>query len=505
MNSFKYSKQLLLLLIGLSCLFTPASPTNADMFSSPLSVAVPLTEPGPLYTPEQQANLELLTPVNKLIFFYAYTAATGTELWKSDGTPQGTSIVKDINPGSAGSFPKNLYAVNGSLFFTILNPGIGFELWKSDGSSQGTLRVKDFPNESGFSLIENLTAFQNHVFFTLKIYGSTPSTSLWKSDGTTEGTVLVKPIDASNLIVFKQSLFFSGSDPATGTELWQSDGTSEGTTLVKDINPGTGSSYLYNLMVFNNTLFLIANDGTTGEELWKSDGTTQGTQLIKDIFPGQPSGLTAFHLVFCSSFSIIPYGFKDRLFFAANDGIHGYELWESDGTAQGTKLNKDINPGIGDSYPYQFTVINDHMFFVANDQVHGYELWTSDGSSDGTQLLKDINPQGSSIVYTVPTQGSVLCPSFAYYMPLINNNNQLFFDADDGVHGRELWMSDGSPQGTVLLHDLIPGTGNATPLEITPLGTRIIFQANATEDSIRLWSVISYPYKSFLPLTIARS
>jgi ELWxxDGT repeat protein len=63
------------------------------------------------------------------------------------------------------------------------------------------------------------------------------------------------------------------------------------------------------------------------------------------------------------------------LFFDANDGIHGYELWMSDGTSNGTQLVQDIYPGPGDSLPLNLTNLKGTLFFTANDPVHGVELW----------------------------------------------------------------------------------------------------------------------------------
>ena len=84
----------------------------------------------------------------------------------------------------------------------------------------------------------------------------------------------------------------------------------------------------------NGTLFFTANDGTNGRELWKSDGTAAGTVLVKDIQPGQRQLEPR-----------QPDGRGRPLFFAADDGTNGEELWRSDGTAAGTVLVKDIRPG----------------------------------------------------------------------------------------------------------------------------------------------------------------
>ena len=141
-------------------------------------------------------------------------------------------------------------------------------------------------------------------------------------------------------------------------------------------------SYPTNLTNVNGTLFFTANDGTTGDELWKSDGTAAGTVLVKDINPGT-GGSSPVYLT----------NVNGTLFFAANDGTHGIELWKSDGTAAGTVLVKDIRPGVPAApTPTNLTNVNGTLFFAANDGTTGVELWKSDGTAAGTVLVKDINP-----------------------------------------------------------------------------------------------------------------
>src|SRR4029079_2988884 len=85
-----------------------------------------------------------------------------------------------------------------------------------------------------------------------------------------------------------------------------------------------------------------------------------------------------------------------KLFFAADDGLSGTELWKSDGTVLGTMRVKDINPGTGNSYPGYLTNLNGVAIFGADDGTHGYELWRSSGTGAGTTMIKDINPGASS-------------------------------------------------------------------------------------------------------------
>ncbi|GBE39482.1 hypothetical protein BMS3Bbin08_02105 [bacterium BMS3Bbin08] len=129
--------------------------------------------------------------------------------------------------------------------------------------------------------------------------------------------------------------------------------------MISDINP-EGGSYPWDFLRIN-PLYFSADDGTNGRELWISDRTTGGTFMV-DICPGA-----------CSSDPSYLTNVNGTLFFRANDVTNGYELWKSDGTLAGTVMVKDINPG-GSSYPYDLTNVNGTLFFQAYDVLNGYEL-----------------------------------------------------------------------------------------------------------------------------------
>ncbi|MCI0459687.1 MAG: hypothetical protein L0Z62_22275 [Gemmataceae bacterium] len=133
--------------------------------------------------------------------------------------------------------------------------------------------------------------------------------------------------------------------------------------LVKDIWPG-GSSDPGILADVNGTLFFTADDGVRGRELWKSDGTEAGTVLVKDLLPGSAS----------SPLSNLT-NVNGTLYFTFDDGVHGRELWRSDGTEAGTVLVSDIFSGPNGSEPGGLTNVNGTLFFTADDGVHGRELW----------------------------------------------------------------------------------------------------------------------------------
>jgi ELWxxDGT repeat protein len=90
--------------------------------------------------------------------------------------------------------------------------------------------------------------------------------------------------------------------------------------------------------------------------------------------------------------------FEGALYFTADDGLNGPELWRTDGTAAGTVMVKDINasaPAIG-SAPFGYTVLDGALHFHAHDGAHGYEPWKTDGTEAGTVLVADVCPGSCS-------------------------------------------------------------------------------------------------------------
>lgn len=299
-------------------------------------------------------NPEYLTNVDGVLYFAATDGINGRELWRTDGTASGTLIVRDINPGSEGSYPFDLTNVNGTLFFRA-NDGInGAEIWASDGTSSGTRLVRDIRP------------------------GSNTSSPL-------------------NLVNVNGTLFFRANDGVGGIELWKSDGSFSGTQLISDINPGAANSFPFNLTNVGGLLYFTADNGINGRELWHSNGTSTGTFLTRDIWPGADDGFIA---------SLTAVG--NLLFFRANDGVNGFELWRSDGSSAGTTIVRDIHSGSAGSYPASLVNNLGVLYFSANHGANGFELWRSDGTSAGTRLDGDLVSPGSSSPHSLTPAGSRL-------------------------------------------------------------------------------------------------
>ncbi|MDW8222735.1 MAG: hypothetical protein RMJ82_07280, partial [Gemmatales bacterium] len=257
--------------------------------------------------------------------------------------------------------------------------------------------------------------------------------------------------------------------------------------LVRDIRVGLLTSWSRALNNVNGTLFFIANDGQHGYELWKSDGTSSGTVMVHDIRPGPASAFPP-----GGPYSQYSHGLhhplgaevNGTLFFVVNDGSNGYELWKSDGTSSGTVLVRDIRPGGHSAFltriPASLTNVNGTLFFVANDGQHGAELWKSDGTSSGTLLAWDIHPL---------SPGSFRFHdglSFDGRPILANVEGVLFFSANNGSHGGELWRY--APlHGASLVRDTNPGSLGSYPYNLTNVNGTLFFTAYDRSHGSELW------------------
>ena len=454
-------------------------------------------------------------------FFRATTPNEGDELWKTDGTPFGTVLVKDINPGLRGSSINYLVCANNQVYFCADDGSTGLELWRSDGTTVGTTLVFDIEPGIDSSKPMHLEAMGGKVYFSAEdqIFGR----ELWCSDGTAIGTIHVKDInigadDSSPVALIadtgSNSVYFSADDGRSGPELWKTDGSISGTQLVKDIYPGQQGSSIRQMVQLGSTIIFSANHPTYGVELWKTDGSTTGTTLIADIHPsGSSAPILATSEILGSA-----------LYFAASNGSTGIELWQTDGTAVGTILAadinpgpasstplflhrngsslffaatgstskgrelwrhtngvsymvKDISPGSGSSSPFGFSSLGNKVVFTANDPGAGYELYVTDGSSSGTIRIKDIEPG---------PQGGL-----PYWITPISRNKILFNSSDgDQEHGKELWETDGTATGTQLFRDLSPRftTISSSPSHLVSVnGKTLLFAADDGQHGTELW------------------
>lgn len=233
-------------------------------------------------------------------------------------------------------------------------------------------------------------------------------------------------------------------------------------TLVKDINP-TGNSGVASLTCFGGGVYFSANDGVNGIELWKTDGTEAGTVMVKDLNPGTGHGVPANFMVF-----------DGLLHFNATDGVNGVQIWRTDGTESGTQVVLSIADVDSLIEWAEFAVLDDLIFFRGRDAAHGNELWSTDGTAAGTQLFLDIEPG---------TQASGVDDPMAY-------NGNLYFEASNATYGPEPWISDGTVAGTHVIAETIPGPGSSgtSPSRFTAAGGLVFFRAGTSATGDELWA-----------------
>jgi ELWxxDGT repeat protein len=236
-------------------------------------------------------------------------------------------------------------------------------------------------------------------------------------------------------------------NPASSTNPYQL-ALSVNTAMVGDINPGSASSNPTDLVNVNGTLYFVANDGTNGAQLWTTDGSPGGTRIVKLI---NPAGANPANLV----------NVNGTLYFTANDGTDGVQIWKStDGTAANTTMVANLgaaaNPG--DLVAYQ-----NKLAFTATTTAAGTQLWITDGTSAGTVMVSDVNPGASAGLQPENLTASGVA---------------LVFSGNDGVTGRELWHYGNSapvfttiPDQTVDVLHTLNVTASATNADPTLTNT----------------------------------
>ncbi|WP_197453474.1 ELWxxDGT repeat protein [Caulifigura coniformis] len=395
------------------------------------------------------------------LYFFASDSQRGNELWVSDGTVSGTTVVQDVFAGTTGSSGAQLVATTNRLFWVAQSSAGNLELWSSDGTVGNATALT---NIGGTPNIQDLTVVGTRVYFAAT--DPTPATGtlpaiqrrLWFSDGTAANTRIVVstaaqavpanptgpfgPLNPTNLVSLNGQLFFSA-----GNTIYRTNGTDAGTIPLPSL-PGslTGISNL-TAVEDSDRLYFTADDGTNGVELWTSNFDGNAVQLVSNIHltaSSNPQNLTAV---------------GTSLYFTADNGTIGRELYRASGTS--AALVADINPGAASSSISNLIAGGTTtLFFSANDGVNGAELWSASGLS--ATLLSNINPS---------VGGSSSPASFAFA------SNQVYFAANDGVNGRELWRN-GGPNGATLVRDIgLLTTGNADIRNFVVLGGNVYYLA----------------------------
>lgn len=423
--------------------------------------------------PAAPASAGDLVPFDGSVYF----AAGPGQLWRSDGAPAGTVKLRDFGAppswltaagtrlyffvgralwaaeGSAVTHvaelsraPSAAAALGGELLFTL--PGGGaddVEVWSSDGTAGGTRRVRTVAAGLDAEAPSTLTPLGGRLFFWMTV---NRNATLWQTDGTFGGTKAaaeVGPISSTSgpsPVAFGDLVAFVSIGNAYTDfpyHLWVTDGTEAGLVSLAAF-AGTTPSVCptgcfqigpTDFTVAGGRLFFVADDGVQGRELWATDGTAGATALVRDVLPGPASGLEQ---------GLLAVG--DRVYFSATSPGHGAELWVSAGTADTTRSVLDLVPGPGSSHGYPMSALGDRLLFTTVDDPSGVPtLWVTNDTLAGTEAIRDF-PAGAVLDGFAPIPGHVM---FFERLP---------------AGGSVLWTTDGSAAGTASVASF-PATGGA--------------------------------------------
>jgi len=330
-----------------------------------------------IFTVEGFEHICALEPVNGGVLITVSAGGMTEQLWFSNGYAGGTEFVKDIPPRDhmVNQSYKGTYSLGHTVYYALA-PG---DLWKSDGTTDGTIPLVSDIYFDGFT-----NSLPGVVFFYAYRVGDAPNT-LWRSDGTVAGTYKLidppVPLNRDPSVVVDGFVYFACPDELNLRELYRSDGTIPGTSKVKDLVDHCCRASAQRLTEMGGAIYFFVVGDEEPMQLYRSDGTSDGTEMIYQFDDPE------FHPPPCWT------QLGNSILFFIDDGTHGCEPWITDGTHDGTRFVKDIFPGTESSHATQPLVLGDAAYFMADDGVHGRQLWKSDGTETGTELVFVLPPE----------------------------------------------------------------------------------------------------------------
>jgi ELWxxDGT repeat protein len=447
--------------------------------------------------------------------FLGILAATNNkELWRTDGTVEGTSRVDDINHGGEGSYPDGLTSFDGYLYLAATTGTDGRELYRTRGDGVAPPTIVSYgPNIGIYPLLGSsnptaLTATATKLFFaaTDPTYGR----ELWSvaaGSGTLSFVDIVAGSISSNptgLCTCGASVVVFAATTTSGTELWASDGSSANTYQVADICAGPGSSSPAYITCFRGLFYFQADDCEHGAELWVSDGLIGGdTHLVRDIRTGSAGSYPAFLTPFASPLDGLEY-----LIFAATDGLYttaasanegfgGSQFWRTDGSGTGT--SRALMNTENDLYldRPQMAAVAPHAMFAK------YGMLLVPGTFDRPTVTSS-SLSTSTVASSSATNTSILGLSQAVVISDPDTPTtatlELDISAGQGIivlnyrAGRNssaflrFLLADSQAQETLLLFNILEGLGHTVTVVATGTAALSLLTANVSFDCLLLWA-----------------
>jgi ELWxxDGT repeat protein len=399
-------------------------------------------------------DIEELFPHGERLFFRANSSLTGKELWATDGNPENTRLVKEINTAAGnnslrGTNPTAFAQFGNRLIFTAsglsesyMNQQDFTGLWITDGTENGTSKLENLMINEAYP--DNVkVVFRDSIWFIGKGKTNDENRKLWVSDGNPggarifdqdgQGATFNRPY---GLTVAGNLLYFFAYSSGGSVRLWATDGSVEGTRCINDIIGDQGLNfglyYVPQILASNGKLYFtgdrwVENEGNTylaPREVWVTDGTKSGSHALADF--GETFTKTLY-IKFLGSH-------KGNLVFTYPTAQDGLELWYSGGDRATTRRltgHGDDQPNPDKSFS-KIVSLGDHFFFTGFTEENGLELWISDGTPNGTQIFLELSHGQKS---TRPHNLTII------------GDKMIFFCSPDGA-GQSMWVTDGTLEGT---------------------------------------------------------
>jgi ELWxxDGT repeat protein len=393
-----------------------------------------------------QALGGIIGPDGHTFFFAGCTPAEGCEPWVSDGTPAGTRMVRSLDPGAASSNPTAFTIQGGRVLFGATR-GLGYGLWTTDGTAAGTFRLASTRRP-----VQTIVPVGRQIYFGAWDSSRAEAWVLPERFGTASKIrEFFTDFRASGLHILTAGgrVFFTVVEPdgRGSVFLWATDGTTRGTRLLGEFSIFTQIFELGRRIVFASAR-VTAGGGQT-LELWSLEPGMSSPRRLQGCPRGGCPRLNGAPIVQLGS----------RILFSGWDAARGHELWTSDGTAEGTRLLKNLCPGPCDGGPGRFRVVQDRVVFSTTTG----ELWETDGTTAGTLRLAGRQPEDPSSAFGPP-------------LDLAELDGRIVFTGFDPVNGLQPWVSDLTPAGTRPIDVLGLTLGASSQIgSIVPFGGKVLF------------------------------
>ncbi|MEM9293874.1 MAG: hypothetical protein AAGD01_19505 [Acidobacteriota bacterium] len=443
--------------------------------------------------------------VDGIFYYSARLAEQGKELWRTDGTDAGTRMVADLCLGPCSGEPGEITAFGDVLVFSLLDANFQRHAWILDEQGPRPLPGAQLTDRFGITAPPpfSFTVWQDTLYF-LDNENGQDVLMAWDGGDTLAREVLELPLGTRTPIFAaeNQIFFYAGAPPGDGRVwLWRSDGTSAGTFPIFDTCDGISCIVTPDSAVLGNNIFFVTSRPGQGFEMWRSDGTTAGTGVVADRCPGNCSGF---------DFNFFYGVFDEELYFVGRPDSVTHQLFAIGATGSARQITGEAQPF--PNLARNFAVHEGRLYFAGYTPDDAAALW----STDGNTMRQEVDPFGGLDISQFPStvgwvpQYLASTPSGLFFHVAVSNelwrfNNGIgvlmdapelrarlapagdgvYFPADDGITGAELWQATGP--SARLVADAVKDPASSNPQDFVAWDEGAVFKALNTSGQNELW------------------